>query len=192
MSLAELMVASAITVIVLTVGLGALASVQSTFNRQSERTDANNQAGLAIQQLEREIVSGNVLYDPALEAAPYPANYSLRIYTQSNANTRTPGYQCEQWVIDGQKLLRRTYPEDQPQLASGWRIVATDIVNRDLSPAIPAFTLSLDPQKGGRTVDIVLMVNAGQSRPVRIETSVTGRNSSFGFPTDPCPAPASM
>jgi hypothetical protein len=192
MSLAELMVATAITVIVLTVGLGALASVQSTFNRQSERTDANNQAGLAIEQLEREIVSGNVLYDPALEAAPYPANYSLRIYTQSNANTRTPGYQCEQWVIDGQKLLRRTYPEDQPQLASGWRIVATDIVNRDLSPAIPAFTLSLDPQKGGRTVDIVLMVNAGQSRPVRIETSVTGRNSSFGFPTDPCPAPASM
>jgi hypothetical protein len=44
-------------------------------------------------------------------------------------------------------------------------------------------------------VDIVLMVNSRPdrevSRPVRIETSLTGRNTSFGFPLDVCdPVPA--
>ncbi|MFL5799124.1 MAG: PilW family protein [Actinomycetota bacterium] len=200
MTLSELAVAMSIMVIVFTVGLGGLVAVQRSYNTESDRAQTNDQGRLALEELQREIVSGNVLYDPGAEAAPYSPNYSLRIYTQSNANTRTPGYQCVQWVISGGSLLRRSYPEGQPTLASDWRTIATGIVNQSLSPPVPAFMLSTDPQKGypaaPRTMDIVLMAKTNASSPsssaVRLETSVTGRDTAFGFPRDPCPAPASI
>jgi hypothetical protein len=57
----------------------------------------------------------------------------------------------------------------------------------------------IDPDsvhKGGRTIDIVLMINnsydANKDKTVRIETHVTGRNTSYGFPVSACPAPSSI
>jgi prepilin-type N-terminal cleavage/methylation domain-containing protein len=189
-SLPEVLIASAMLLVVLATFLTVVESMNRSVMRQQDRSISNDQARLAVEQLDREIRSGNVLYDPAGEAL---ADYSFRIYTQSNAPTRDPGFQCVQWVIVDQNLLRRAWPPGNPEDVGAWRVIAENVVNVEVGQ--PAFSLDPDADKGGRTVDIVLIVDSTPDDPtnraVRIETSLTGRNTSFGFPVNVCePAPA--
>src|SRR5213594_4125494 len=88
-----------------------MSGVQRAVNRQSDRSQSNDQARLAIEELDKEIRSGNVLYDPSLTGQPwsddpgngiYP-NMALLVYTQTNAVTRNPGNKCVQWrIVNGQ------------------------------------------------------------------------------------------
>jgi hypothetical protein len=167
---------------------------------QQERSRANDEARLAIEQLDREIRSGNVLYDPATEVSPYEPFFTFRIYSQANATTRQvslssytdpSGATCVQWLInDDEELVNRFWKPGDPSVVSDWRVVADHVVNRTLATSVPAFTLDAD---SSRTVVIVLMVDADTnesvSRPVRIETSLTGRNSTLGFSPNTCDPP---
>jgi len=189
-TLLELMIASALTIVVTGLFLGALSVVQRSVQVEDERSQTNDQARLGVEELDREILSSNILYDPALESPP---KYSLRIYTQTNASSRNPGFQCVQWLIQGRQLLRRSWPPGRPEDAGGWRVVATDVVNRALS--IPGFVLSSDPSKGGRTLDVAIAVNRNLARlpdqTVTLRTSITGRNTTYGYSSSICsPAPA--
>ena len=198
-TLPELMITVSMLVIVVATFLGVLENINTAVGRQQDRSISNDDARLAIERLDREIRSGNVLYNPEDEAEPF---YSFRIYTQANATTRTPSFQCVQWLIQDRELLRRFWPPGEPENVSGWTVVAENIVNADPGVQVPAFTLDLPADtdnpagsKGGRTVDIVLIVDStpddATNNAVRIETSLTGRNTSFGFPVDVCePAPA--
>ena len=190
MSLVELLVAMMILGIVAAVFATTLSSVQRVVSQTDSRTQNNTQARLAIEELDREIRSGNVLYDPGSGADAF---YRFKIYTQSNAPTRdpAPGYVCRLWRITATyDLQTRFWPPAQPEDATEWRTVATGVVNRALSPAVPAFALDPDPNKGGRTVNIVLMMNNDlANRPnetVKIQSSLTGRNTSYGFPISVC------
>jgi hypothetical protein len=54
-----------------------------------------------------------------------------------------------------------------------------------------AFRLDDDPNKGGRTVNVVFLVNEDlngdlSSGTVKIQSALTGRNTSYGFPTEVC------
>lgn len=193
MSLVEVMTSVAILLVVLGTFLTILSTLNDGLQVQQERSIAVDQARLAIERLDREIRSGNLFYDPAGESVP---NHTFRLYTQSNAPTRTPSYQCVQYRInDSHQLTRRFWPSGEPQNVSSWSVVAEEIVNRDVDPEVPAFALDPDPAKGGRTVDVTLMVDVDiadtEQRTVRIQSSLTGRNTVFGFPIDSCtPAPA--
>jgi type II secretory pathway component PulJ len=191
LTLTELM----ITVTLLTLVVGAFLTFLESTNRavvvEQKRSLANDEARLAVERLDREVRSANYIYDPADEAAPF-GGYSLRVYTQANAPTRTPGFQCVQWRIQAGDLLRRSWRTGQPGSASPWRLVAQHIVNVDLGRT--AFTMDTDPDKGGRTVDVTLFIDVDPvdpvSRPVRIETSLTGRNVPSGYTSSVCnPAP---
>jgi type II secretory pathway pseudopilin PulG len=195
MTLVELMVAMFVLGFVMLVFTQVLASVQRGVVVQENLSRTLDQARLAVEQLDREIRSGNVLYDPALEnngltsCTGCVAGYTLRVYTQSNADTR--GYQCALWQVDDQQqLLTRQWPPNDPGSATGWRVVATGIVNRSLSPAEPAFTIETDPLKGDRTVNIALAANEDlvhrPTQTVRVEASLTGRNTSYDYPTNVC------
>lgn len=189
-SMIELVITMTMLLLVFATLLGVLDSVNRGVARQQDRSISNDQARLAVEQLDREIRSGNVLYDPDDEVS---GNYSLRIYTQANATTRTPAFQCVQWLIEDQKLIRRSWPPGEPEAVGDWRTIAENVVN--VLEGQPAFALDPDADKGGRTVDIVLLINSTPDDPtnrtVRIETSLTGRNTSFGFPEDVCdPVPA--
>jgi prepilin-type N-terminal cleavage/methylation domain-containing protein len=190
MSLVELLVAMMILGIVAAVFATTLASVQRVVATTDSRTQNNTQARLALEELDREIRSGNVLYDPGSGA---DANYRFKIYTQSNAPTRdpAPGYVCRLWRITSTyDLQTRFWPPLTPAEATDWRTVATGVVNRALTPAVPAFALDTDPNKGGRTVNIVLMMNNDlvnrANETVKIQASLTGRNTSYGFPVSVC------
>lgn len=182
----EVTVATAILGIVVAVFLGVQVVVQDNIVVQQRRTTNNDQVREAVFSLDREIRSGNLVYDPALESVPY---YSLVVYTQANAPTRTPPNQCVEWRIDtANRLVQRRWDPGNPAGASGWRAVAENIVNR--AGGVPAFTL--DSSGAGTLVNIVLLANArgtsGPTETVRVASSVTARNSAPGTSCTPRPA----
>src|SRR5438034_5741471 len=102
MTLVEVLVSLSLLTVVLAVFTNALMTSQAAVNRQSDRSTSNDQARLAIEQPDREIRSGNVLYDPCPNPAPAPPTFNndptndvypcqaLLIYTQTNATTLNP------------------------------------------------------------------------------------------------------
>lgn len=193
MTLVEVITAVTILLVVLATFLTVLYSVNTGIQVQQERSIVVDQARLAIERLDREIRSANLLYDPASETLP---NHTFRLYTQANAPTRTPPMQCVQWQVNASnQLTRRSWPPGEPENVTSWMVMAEEMVNRDLSPAVTTFALDTDPAKGGRTVDITLMVDSdptdSNQKTVRLQSSLTGRNTVFQFPLDTCsPAPA--
>lgn len=188
MSLVEVMVASIVLGVVVLVFTGTLASIQKAVVNQDNLSRTNDQARLAVEQLDREIRSGNVLYDPADEDPPYDPFYTVRVYTQTNAPSRNT-FSCVLWEItEAGELRTRRWPPDSVIDATAWRVVATGIVNRELG--VPAFELDTDPLKGERTLSITLRVNEDfENRPsqtIEIQESLTGRNTSYGYPVSVC------
>jgi type II secretory pathway pseudopilin PulG len=194
MTLTELM----ITVALLLVVTGAFLTFVNSMNRavleETDRSRANDQARLAIEQLDREVRSGNYIYDPQNEPNPYQY-LQLRVYTQANAPTRTPGVQCVQWRIQDGELRRRSWPSGDTSAVTAWRVVAENIVNADPAVDEAAFRIDNDANTGGRTLDVTFYVDVDAddavTRPVRIETSLTARNTPSGYTSSVCnPAPS--
>ena len=201
MTLVEMLVAMSILSIVLLVFTSVLSSVQAGVNRQDSLSQTLDQARLSIQELDRELRSGNVLYDPALENAPAGTpgaitscsgcqpGYTLRVYTQTNADTRGT-YECVLWKVSNEQIMVRYWPPLEPFNASGWRVVATGVVNRSLSPPVPAFSLDPDTLKGGRTLDVLYAMNSNLAKhatqTAKIQAALTGRNTSYGYPANVC------
>jgi prepilin-type N-terminal cleavage/methylation domain-containing protein len=188
LTLVEMMVTMMILGIALAIFLSVLFSVQRGVVLQEQRTARNDQARLAIQALDRELRSGNVLYDPASESVPY---YSLRIYTQSNAPTR--GIMCVQWLLNGEKLQTRQWVPYNTSTATSWRTVAEGIVNRTVTPNVQMFTVDPDPYKGGRTIQVTLLVNDDYAnhpgQTIRLQAALTGRNTTYGTLQNACTPP---
>ena len=185
LSLVELLVAMFIFGIVMLIFTQTLASIQSAVVHQDNLARTNDQARLALEQLDREIRSGNVLYDPSTESDPY---YMVRVYTQSNSPT-LGGYSCVLWKIDDEgQLLTRYWPEGDATEATEWRVAATGIVNKELG--VHAFALDADPLKGGRTLDVTLRVNEDYDdhpgSTFELTQALTGRNTSYGYPVSVC------
>ncbi len=200
MTLPELMITMTILGIVMLIVTSVLASIQRSVTAEESLTRTLDSARLAIQELDRELRSGNVLYDPALENAAIGTpgriasctgclpGYTLRVYTQTNADTRGT-YRCVLWKIDTQQqLMMRWWPPSNPNSASDWSIVTTGVVNRALSTT--AYSLDTDPLKGGRTLNVVYSVNSDlthhSTQTQKIQTSLTGRNTSYGYPANVC------
>jgi type II secretory pathway component PulJ len=207
MTVAELAVAMLLLVIASTVYLGTMTSVYTGVNRQQRRSEINDEARAAVQQFDREVRSGafianaggNYIYDPATEAFGAPAcggyacepGFSVRVYTQANATTRTPPLQCVQYLVTGQRLLRRAWAPGGGTSLAGWTTIATDIVNKNVTPAVPVF--AMDGSSGTRVLGVTLLVNnrLGQTdapRTVRIESSIAMRNFGSGNPCSPIPS----
>jgi prepilin-type N-terminal cleavage/methylation domain-containing protein len=193
-TLAELLIAMAILSIVMVIFGSVLASVQTAVVRQGSLSQTIDDAHLALQQLDHEMRSGNVLYDPALENGSGPGavtsctgclpGYTLRVYTQTNSL-----FKCVLWKIDtNQNLMTREWPPLDTDSARPWRVVASGIVNRSLSE--PAWTLDADALKGGRTLNVAYAANNDlthlPNQTVRVQSSLTGRNTSYGYPANVC------
>jgi prepilin-type N-terminal cleavage/methylation domain-containing protein len=188
MTLVELVVAMAILSIVMLVMTTTLSSIQRAVVEEDVRMRLNDQARLAVQSIDRLVRSGNILYDPVDESGndPYGAatGYMFRIYTQAEQSAGQSA-RCAIWLLnDEQQLLYRTWPVLEPENASSWQVVADSVVNRDLSN--PAFTLDA----AGRTIAVNFYINPDLAhRPQAtqvVSASLTGRNTSFGYPVQLC------
>ena len=190
--------------VVMAICLTFLVSIQTTESTDQLRTQANDQARQAIQQIDKEVRSGNLLYDPATEpvnsAGPscspitVPANdciaagYSLRVYTQANGN-----YQCVQWRVLNETLQTRSWNTDNT-LVTGWSTVADHVVNATTAGAGAPFARDSDSTFGGRLLDVNVLVNegCGSGQGIQVQTSVAGRNTWYGYSPTVCndiPAP---
>lgn len=192
MTLIEVAVTMMLLSIVLAMLFQSLVSVQTSVERQIGRNDRNDRIRLALHSIERQVRSGNVFSDPA--TANDPANgiapgMSVRVYTQADASSASASM-CIQWRVYQQRLESREWSPQwrNNNIVSGWRTVAEGVRNRDVSPAVPAFVLPSGAQYGRRILSVNLLAEGdGPERTVqRVESSITGRNTGFGYPVSIC------
>lgn len=177
----EVLIVMIILGVVTSAFLASLASMQKGIFQAENRSRRNDEIRLALAQLDREIRSGNVFHDPAQPEqvdldVGIVASMGLRIYTQTNAPTRDE--ECAQWRIADGQLQTRLWARGETT-PKPWRIVATDIVNRDLDPPVPAFVLDDDPALGGRILHITMVADRTDdaAKPEEMRLSITGRNT---------------
>ena len=185
-TLVELMVTTMLLGIVMSVIFAALVSVEHAMATADLRSQSNDQVRLAVNDIDRMVRSGNVLYDPAAETlqnSGVAPGYSLRIYTQANGNER-----CVQWRVIAGVLESRAWTQtwQVDGQVTGWRNVADHIVN-----TTAPFSLDPNAAYGNRLVDIDLLANRSTSSAsnvasVEIKASVTGRNTEFGYDPAVC------
>ena len=199
--------------LLMTITYSILTSVQQQTTSTIALSDDVGQARLALQQIDRQVRSGNVLYSPANEASGQPngttdcygftispstvgnAGNCMRVYTQANGQNR-----CVQWRVSGGDLTTRSWPPNWQSIGgvSDWRTVARNIVNTDAvntAASPPAFLLQgATSSYGTRLVDIVFQVksSAQGGQPVTVQTALSGRNTQYGYDPSVCsPVPAS-
>jgi len=202
----EMMVATALFAIVVAFSFGALASLQKASLTVDVRGQSMDQAHLAVEQVESQLRSATVIYDPASEnpggvsnagtspdGTQVPVGFSLRIYTQTNGT-----WSCDQWrLLDNGNLQTRTFsPTWQTDgIETGWRTTATNLVNGSatLDPKYPRdttpFVLDTSSNYGSRLLDIDLLDNAdptNRSTNVEIKAAITGRDIQYGVTTNAC------
>ena len=186
-TLVEMLISMTIFAVVLAITYSILITIQLQTRDETARADSVGDARIALQQIDRQVRSGNVLYNPANETAlGFPM--SMRIYTQANGEQR-----CVQWQVFNGTLRSRSWsPTWQTDgLVSDWGVVAHNVVNTGseqpfaLQGGATAF--------GSRLVDIGLKVKSPQSdgKPIDVTSSLSGRNTAYGYDPGVCsPIPA--
>ena len=199
-TLIEMTVVMTIFGVLMAITYSVLTGIQAQSKRDLQKADDVGQVRVALEQIDRQVRSGNVLYSPANEktsvtgvpncyASGTDAGNCMRVYTRANGNNH-----CVEWRLTGGKLESRSWPTDWQTNGgvSGWRTVASNIVNSDTS-STPGFVLQgTTSDYGARLVDITIQVNQGEPMPVTVETSLAGRNTEYGYDPSVCsPVPAS-
>lgn len=194
-TLVEMLIAMVILSVVLAMSFTVIVTLWRDTADVSARGEAVQQAKLAVEQIDRQVRSGNVVYAPAKEATPY---FQLRIYTQANGVEK-----CVQWRVNGTQLQMRSWQSNWAAggSVSGWGTVARDIVNTQLNPVTHAFDLApgngtspapspdatTGRYPGSNLVSVDLFVQAaGQGAPVQVQDQFYGRNSQYGYDTSTC------
>ncbi len=185
-SVVEVVVTLALLAVILAIFSSQMVAMFDRVHTASRRSESNDSVRLAIQELDRQVRSGNVIHDPGDEI---PAGMSLRVYTQSNARTATEPSRCVLWrIVDG-RLETRAWSTSGVWLTD-WRVVAEHLRNSSTAdPPTPAFEFyEADSGFGQRIVQVSLLVNRDEreGRDVEIRASLTGRNVQFGHPQSLC------
>lgn len=192
-ALPELLVSMAIfgTIMALVTGIIIRMSQQAADNMT--RAHQVQEVRLGIMQIDRQVRSGNVIADPALEsssASGVPSGYSLRVFTQTNGVRR-----CVQWRVVFPDPTREQgqieYRSWDTNWQTGgkvdpWSVVARDVIAPD--SGVP-FT-KVDPLSGttAQSVRVTIRVQGERtsSAPSTVSTVLTGRNTVYGYPSDVC------
>ncbi|MHB8681979.1 MAG: PulJ/GspJ family protein [Acidimicrobiales bacterium] len=192
-SVTEVAFAMAIMMIVLLMGLRATGSVLNVETQAVGKGQATTQVVAALNELRQEIVSANVLFDPAgdhysngsnyagtnADGTAIPAGWSLRVYTQLNG---TP--MCVQWrVLDTGAMQTRTWSNEWQfdRIVHAWSTLASNVVNPVSSPP---FSLNYSTNYGGnssRLISVSLLTSTGTSKqaPVPLQSSIAGRDAEY-------------
>jgi hypothetical protein len=110
----------------------------------------------------------------------------MRVFTQANAQQK-----CVQWQIVAGDLRMRTWsPSWQTDgMVSAWSVKARHLVNDSALPADTPFKLVCAPTADEpRMVQILLLLQNPKSggKPIDVTTTLTGRNTIYGYDQDIC------
>lgn len=209
MTLAELLVSMFIFSVLMAITTTIMIQMLYMSKDNLGRVNAAENARLGLSQIDRQVRSGNVILDPALETvagsgvAPY---YSLRIYTQEGGTGK-----CAQWRVidsDGDGYAELEYREWSPDYPTDpdvqpWGVVAHDLVLTGATTPDPTDSSTWPPfwkdpttivgtagATPAQNVRLTLQVRTPEmregSKPVTISTVVTGRNTVLGYSESSC------
>jgi prepilin-type N-terminal cleavage/methylation domain-containing protein len=202
-SLVELLTVMLLFSLVMGVVFPAVILVQRKVNDLEDTASSVGEVRLALQTIDRQARSGNVLYSPAAEATTgclgdtaTNAGTCMRIYTQANGLQR-----CVQWQVrpvgDGTAELRsRSWSEDWTTTGnvSGWNVISRGLeVPSATSPATMPFRLQgADTVYDSRLLDVRLAaIDERRGEPTLIQGSLSGRNTNYGYDPGVCsPVPS--
>jgi prepilin-type N-terminal cleavage/methylation domain-containing protein len=180
-TLIEVLVSMVVFSIVIAIAFTAIINIQKQTADTAARDDPVTQSQLGLALMDRLIRSGNVLYDPALEALPM----SMRVFTQANAQEK-----CVQWQIAAGDLRMRTWsPTWQTDgMVSTWSVTARHLVNSNLPADVPFKLVGTPTEYEPRMVQILLRVQNTKAggKPIDVTTTLTGRNTIYGYDHDIC------
>jgi len=205
----ELLVAMSVFSLAVVLAFSAVITVVRQSTQAQRSADAQSELRIALAQIDRQVRSGNVLFSPADEptwvaSCTAVGTYSgtcMRIYTQSNGTQK-----CVQWQLmpdpaptatPGTYLLRsRSWAPNWQTggTVDGWGVVARGLnYTAGVTPA--PFTLStalatgVTPY-GDRLLQVHLeSLDTRRDHPIAIDSSITGRNTSYGFNSGQCTPP---
>jgi prepilin-type N-terminal cleavage/methylation domain-containing protein len=183
-TLVEIMVTSSLMLVLLAMVLPQLTSSLNVFSNAQVRSNTTDQAQLALEQIQHDVLSSNILYlDNTL------ANGAGVVHLQSfgpggaatcveyQATTATVGARGS---VVGGALQRRTKAPSAswPAAGTGWSTVMTGIVNSTQTPIPAVFANSVASQY--RSLVVTLWVNSDTrvgptAAPAMYTTTVTGR-----------------
>ena len=176
-TLVELLISAAVMGLIAGIFVTVMASIQMGLHREQGRTQTMDQGRLALETIDRDVRSGNIL----CSVPASPTNFGLSVYTQSNGSTRWLQYR-----VSSQALQKRQYLSGA---WSSWRTVASGIRN---TSATQPFVIDTSAAMGSRLVNVTLLVNADTtdttSSDVRLATSIAIRNQSSSVPCSAIPA----
>lgn len=178
LTLVELLVVVSIFGILLSGVYGVLIIVQRQTADISTRADAVDQARLALDQIDRQVRSGNVLIDPVVDQSAWPL--SMRVYTQANGDQR-----CVQWQLYQGQLRTRSWSSAglSYSTVSSWAVIARRLVNS--STDVPFALQGATTPYGSRLIDVRLLVGTS-GQPVEVQSSLSGRNTEYGYDPNVC------
>lgn len=200
LTLVEVMVSLVIFSIAISLAFSAVILVMQKSHEAQQTAAAQAELRLALAQIDRQVRSGNVLFSPAnepalmasCEAMGTHAGTCMRIYTQSNGENK-----CVQWQMladdPSAPLAERRYELRTRSWESTWSIGGslTDwgVVARDLVIGTDApFVLEgATTPYNERMLRVHLEAwDSRRDAPVAVDSSITGRNTSYGYDAGQC------
>lgn len=198
-NMVEIVVAMGIMMAVLMVGMVAASTAVDVETQATSKGQATAQDVAALTELRQEIVSANVIFDPAndmytsgaqsgtnyagtnADGTKIQAGWSLRIYTQLNGNAM-----CVQWrLLDTGALQTRLWTPSWSQSSGSsgtvypWDTLATNVVNSQAP-----FSLNYSANYGGsnsRLVDVALLASARDAKvnSQLLQSSIAARDAEY-------------
>ena len=210
-TLVELIVVMSIFVGLMVIVFSVMLQMARQTKDNLGRTEAVDQARIGLMHIDRQVRSGNVIADPATESSitsGVPQYYSLRVYTQTDGV-----YQCVQWRVrypTGSTFGLLEYRSWKPGwqstgLVDPWRVVARGIVKPASGAVVESDPTTWPPffveqtnaemSSTAQTIRVTLRMKdpsqSAQATPSVVTSTLTGRNTVFGYPADTCsPVPA--
>jgi prepilin-type N-terminal cleavage/methylation domain-containing protein len=183
-TLIEVLVSMIVFSIVIAIAFAAIINIQKQSADTAARDDSVTQSQLGLALMDRLIRSGNVLYDPANESAlGYPN--SMRVFTQANAQEK-----CVQWqILSGDLRMRTWSPTWQTDgMVSAWSVTARHLVNSGTASDVPFKLVGTPTEYEPRMVQVLLRVQNAKAggKPIDVTTTLTGRNTVYGYDHDIC------
>jgi prepilin-type N-terminal cleavage/methylation domain-containing protein len=189
MTLVELLVAMIIFGVAMSMILTATILAVQVKEEVLQSASAVTQLRQSLQVIDRQVRSGNVLFNPGAETVPNTCTGSvatrsgtcMRIYTQADGVPL-----CFQWQVVDQgvgKSILRSRSWAPGGTSSAWATVATGLtVNGN-----PFMLEGAATPYSERLVRVNLLAyDERQGKDVAVDSSLTGRNTTYGFDAGQC------
>jgi len=181
-TLVEMMIAMLIATIVIGLVTLSLPLSLKLGDNTAAMAHANDKADIALATIGHQVVSANIIFNPATEGTKagtrISPGFSLRLLTDSKGQTV-----CVQWRLTAGSLEVRSWPNGASN-ATEWSTIATKVDNTTTKPP---FVLASTSHYGNRLLEVDLYLQSNITKPpasTRVRSSFAASDAEFFSPND--------